>query len=245
MTDLQPPQRSRSDHRSRERNDLLNLVHSCLTLGTPSAVNLSVPKHFITAPVLRRAVFNADYRGKSLPVVFTDGSRPPAFPVGCLSKEGAPADEAKAALLGRHGSVLKVGTQSMRHPDLDYLIDLYVTRNTELAREDATTADVEQVAFDSSVRFFSDAALDDCSEIWVYHTGFEPMIVGFYRGLVKSIEVRRLAGKKRLIVRPWLYEPIRGAQSNDAGDDDEETPRYSPDSPGAKLESYNPYEPWY
>jgi len=229
----------------KERQELAALVDSCLTRGVPHEVDLNVPRHYIAAPVLRDAAYNQAYRGKLLPVVFADGSHPPRFPVGVFTADGAPPNATKQTLLSRQANVIKLGTMSLRHPDLDYLVDLYVNRNKELAG-DETNAEKERIAFDRTVKLFADPAVDRVGEVWVYHTGLEPMIVGFYRGVVEVLRTRRKAGKRGLVFRPWLYAPQVGGFRTDADrDDDEAGVRYSPDSPGAKAESYEPCDPWF
>ena len=238
----------------RLRGELAAQIDRCLMQGQPSAINLQVPRHSVISPVLRQMAYNRTYAGKSLPVVFTDGSRPPRFPAGVLT--GSPAamkltPATKEELLQRSASVVKMGLMSMRHPDLDYLVDFYITRNTELAVEEDTMANRERMSFERTVRALSDAALDGGAEIWFYQTGFEPMIVGVYRGVVEVLQRRKAAAKKPLVVWPWLfnYALARGI-GNEAEHErrDEEEGQdhsdYSSDSPGAQPHFYDPLPPW-
>lgn len=242
-----PKQSDQSRHshfHTRQRKALAELIDSCLTRRVPAEVNLSIPRHGITGPVLREVAYRADYRGQVLPIVFTDSSHPPPFPAGILASDLKVPEETKEGLLARQHTVLKVGTMSMRHPELDYLIDLYICRNMELAREDSTSADVEHLAFDRTFKFLLDPAIESVPEIWVYHTGFEPMNVGFYRGLARGLEERRTKGKAPLMIRPWLYEPS-GQQPQHEDNNDAVRRRYSPESLGANAASYTPCTPWF
>lgn len=252
---LEPHLRQRASQTARFRDELAAQIEGCLMRGNPSEINLQVPRHSITSPVLRRVVYNSRYAGKLLPVVFTDGSRPPKFPAGVFTDtaaDGAVSIETKEELLKRSSLVLKLGSMSMRHPDLDYLVDLYLTRNTELAIEEDTMANRERMSYEATVKALSDDALDEGGEIWFYQTGFEPMIVGVYRGLVEVLRRRRAARKKDLVVVPWLFDygladAHKGDSEHDRRDDEEEHaphPDYSPDSPGAQPHFYEPLLPW-
>jgi hypothetical protein len=122
---------------------------------------------------------------------------------------------------------------SFRHPELDYLVDLYITRNRELASE-AAMADEEALAFDRTVEFFEDPSFDRGGVVYACHTGLEPMVVGFYRGVVQTLRTRVQKGLPRaLSVVPLLY----GHEKTD--------PPFSPQSRGALLESYDQIEPWW
>ena len=60
------------------------------------------------------------------------------------------------------------------------------------------------------------------------------MIVGFYRGIVKVFHGRQQSGLPRtLVVKPWLFFG-RSEERN-----------ITPNSPGAKLDSYDLEEPWW
>ncbi len=232
----------------RDRSALYAEIEGALGQPNPPQVNLQVPKHAVIGPVLRRIAFAAKYAGRAVPVVFTDGSRPPPFPAGQLAVSDEIAAEEKEELLKRANSVLKLGVMSMRHPELDYLVDLYVTRNTELSREDDSAADKEALSYDRTVRTLSDPAIVNGGEIWVYQTGFEPMIVGFYRGVNEILKRRRSARNQLLVVRPWLFchSPKRDyARDSVDKDDSGDNPSYSPTSPGAQPQSYDPVLPWY
>lgn len=204
---------------------LKRAIRNCLNRGVPHVINLSLPRHTVTTPVLRDFVYDRRYAGRSIPIVFSDGSSPPPFPVGCLEDGEPPALPSDRTL--------HVGLMSFRHPELDYLVDLYVTRNTELADE-PTMADEEQLSFDRTIELFRDPALDEGGEICAFHTGLEPMVVGFYRGIVRVLQDRRARGLPRtLVVRPCLYAGPRDDGPFDC------------DSPGAKIESYDRGSPWW
>lgn len=200
-----------------------------LRTGNPSAINLGIPRHTVIATVLRRFVYDRRYAGRFLPVIFTDGSRPPDFPIGCFDDGAWPAPSEET-----NEQVLKLGLMSFRHPELDFLVDFYVTRNRELA-EEPTMAEEEKLAYERTVEVLSDPVLNDGGEIWVFHTGREPMVVGFYRGVVSVLKDRRERGLPRtLVLWPHFYPRPKSDGP------------FTPASPGAQLRFYRrAKEPWW
>jgi len=207
-----------------QQKTLAKEILSCLEVGNPREVNLSIPRHATTTPVLRRFVYDSACRGRTLPIVFRDNSHPTPFPLGSLE-----AGEATPLVTAN----LFVGLMSFRHPELDYLVDLYITRNRELA-EQASQADEEALAFTRTTEFFEDPAFDRGCVVYACHTGLEPMVVGFYRGVVHTLQQRSKRGLPRnLAVVPLIFR----------GNTEEHS--FTPASPGARLESYEQIEPWW
>lgn len=211
------------------RRRLKEEIEACLAAPNPLPVNLSLPKHTATAPVLREFAYDQRYRGRHIPVVFMDGSKPPLFPIGCFYEQARPQALPES-------KILRVGLMSFRHPQLDYLVDLYITRNCELADE-PTMAEEENLAFERTVAALSDPVLEPGGEMEAYHTGLEPMVVGFYRGVVQVLRERQRVGRpRRLLIRPRLYAP-KGEMA--------EARHFDRTSPGADPNSYESCEPWW
>ena len=179
-------------------------------------VNVSSLNHAVITLALHRSAYSAKIRCAA-PLVFLDGSKPIPFPLGGL---GSVAQSAKPAIR------LAIGLMSFRHPEMDFLVDYYVTRNRELALL-STMADEEQLAHDRAIEFLTDSALDNGGEIVVYHTGLEPMVVGFYRAVVEAIRARRAKG---------VTAPLQVCSHFFASKPT--TSLLTPESPGAKHENY-------
>lgn len=193
--------------------------------GVPGEVNLSVPRHSITCAVLRRLAFDRALAGRGVPVVYADASKPAPFPVGELSDGPAPPAV---------GPIVKLGLASFRHPDLDYLVDRYLIRNRD-ANAEPTMAAEEEMTCRRTVELLSDPVLRAGGRVWAFHTGLEPMVVGFYRGVGAVLRDRRRRGLPRaLVVTPFLYAL-----------DSSVTAAIGPDSPGARLDSYIREQPWW
>ena len=117
------------------RSDLATLIRRCLTEGRPPEVNLSIPRHTVSAPVLRQFVYDPGFHGRAIPIIYRDGSRSAEpFPIGCLASDGEPPNHPDDL-------VVKLGMSSGRHPDMDYLVDLYLTRNKDLNDEPSMAAE--------------------------------------------------------------------------------------------------------
>jgi len=178
-------------------------------------VNLTSANHAIVTLALHRSAYSAKMRC-SAPLVFLDGSKPEPFPLGGLNKV---ADKTSSAI------TLAIGLMSFRHPEMDFLVDYYVTRNRELALM-STMAEEERLAHDCARSFLTDPALDGGGELLVYHTGLEPMVVGFYRAVVETLRSRQEKGLKSLQICPRFFasKPT--------------TTKLTPESPGARPENY-------
>lgn len=208
------------DERIALRQEILN------ALQAKTSVNLSRPRHSITAPVLRELSFDNSIAGQKLSIVFLDGTKPPPFQFGLFATLEVVPDVATLPLI-------RVGLMSFRHPEMDYLVDYYITRNLGIV-EQATMADEEEISYRNAVTLMSDPGLNGGAHIEVFHTGLEPMVVGFYRGVAEVLCARRRAKLPRtFVVTPHLYndKPIKE--------------QLGPETPGAKPENYLTCEPWY
>lgn len=135
----------------------------------------------------------------TLPIVFHDGTPAAPFPVLALP----PATRPQSA------QVIHAGLMSMRHFELDGVVDFYLLRNSELPRgEDASAADQEEAAY-AKARHLLTSLLERSGQIRLalYHTGLPPALLGTYRAIVSLLMDSDIRG--RLEVVPMLY---RGAE---------------------------------
>ncbi|NER93994.1 MAG: hypothetical protein F6J86_09160 [Symploca sp. SIO1B1] len=193
--------------------------------------NLTQFDHIAITLALRSFVYDTNYQDKEIPVIFMDDSVPPPFPIGCL-----PPGELVHSIQGL--PLVRLGLMSCRHPELDYLVDLYVTQNRQINQE-ASMADQEELSSQRMVEMLSDPALDNGGIIELYHTGLEPMVVGCYRGIVHLLKKRIALGMSRsLVFCPMFYNPQKDEKN-------ENNKGFSRLSPGAKFESYVGSEAWF
>jgi hypothetical protein len=206
-------------------------IEKSLGSSPPTPTNLTQFDHIAITLALRSFVYDRGYLDKEIPVIFMDDSVPPPFPIGCLP----PGDLVHPL---QDLPLVRLGLMSCRHPELDYLVDLYVTQNRQINQE-ASMADQEELSFQRMVEMLNDPALDDGGIIELYHTGLEPMVVGCYRGVVHTLKKRIAQGMPRsLVFCPLFYNPPKDEKNGgDKG--------FSRLSPGAKFESYLGGEPWF
>ena len=145
--------------------------------------------------ILKKFVYNLNYQNQEIPLIFPDTSISVPFPVGCLSSEKLPKNLEKLPLI-------RLGLMSLHYPELDYLIDLYVTQNSSFERE-SSDAEKEEYTFHQTVKLLSDSILHQGGILEMYHTtNLQPLVIGFYRGIVKVIQERIKQGLPRSLANP-------------------------------------------
>lgn len=186
-------------------------------------INMSAANHATITLALHRATYHLQAVESFVPLVFLDGSKPSPFPLGGLGAAAA-SNPAKTQL--------RIGLMSFRHPEMDYLVDCYVTRNRELALL-STMAEEEELAHSRALQLLQDVSDKTECDLLVYHTGLEPMVVGFYRAVVEVLRERRRRGEPRTFqVCPHFFA-TKPTRSN-----------LSPASPGAQHTNYLPGPRW-
>ncbi len=134
-----------------------------------------------------------------LRVVYADGSEAEPFPVLCLP-QGTTIVESK---------VIRVALLSMRHLSLDAEIDFCWFRNREVSRSWAL-AEADAFCYRETMRQLREATMKAPLHMILYHTGFEPACVGFYRGLVDYLSERRQQDKpSNISVEPRIFRGNR------------------------------------
>ena len=143
-------------------------------------------------------------------MTYVDGSEAAPFPIFCLPRPDESAGHETDIM------PLRVALMSMRHLELDPAIDYCWFRNREVSRT-RTLAETDHFCFNATVSQLRDSlSLGDLS-VHMYQTGFEPAIVGFYRGLVKTLlELRQKESDLRVSVLPLYF---RGGENYQSGSD--------------------------
>ena len=201
--------------------------------GEPSRFVLDTAPHFVTTMVLWRFVYDAalEVRGRAIRGIYSDGSIPEDFDIGTL--EWSPPDLAGI-------KPIYLGLMSARHPELDYFVDIYVNQNLDFD-VDTPMADEDKLSCRNAYELLSGVGdRDGPLLIYAIHTGLEPMVVGFYRGVVQALRDRKQQGRTgQIIIQPAYFHLSSG--DDDAIDLDEmrdsEAVRIGPESPGAKFTS--------
>lgn len=176
-------------------------IREALTLGEPVTFG-NEAQHDVIAEILNEFVFVPPGQSPQLlemRVMYADGSEAEPFPLFCLPRNEMLDVSARAT------APLRVALMSMRHLELDPEIDFCWFRNRDVSRT-RMLAETDQFCFDMTLAQLRDSlALGDLV-IHLYHTGFEPAVVGFYRGVVQLLrEARMQHGGARLAVVPFYF----------------------------------------
>jgi hypothetical protein len=168
--------------------------------GRGGKVNASSQPHEVTTDVLGHWVRRPPPEGAKAPislrVVYADGSEAAPFPVCRLSGRIPQAG----------GRVLRIALMSMRHLDLDRVVDMAWYRNREVSKP-RTLADSDAFCFAYSLAELKKlSALGGAVTIHMYHTGFEPACLGFYRAVAAALSADQAYGAGWAVRLPpgWL-----------------------------------------
>jgi len=129
-------------------------------------------------------------------VAYTDGSEATPFPLFCLPQLDSNIVPSE--------NLLRVALMSMRHLELDPEIDFCWFRNREVSRT-RTLAETDQFCFDTTLEQLKDSLQSGDLTIQIFHTGFEPAVIGFYRGVVKVLLDMQKQTSLSLNVIPYYF----------------------------------------
>ena len=146
---------------------------------------MSHQPHEVTTEVLAEFVTCAEGEEPGvIRVVYADGSEARPFPLRCLppAKTGSEPEV-----------LLKAALMSMRHLEIDPLVDFAWFRNREVSQTRAL-ADSDAFCFEYSQKQFAELRAVYRGKrltLHLYHTGFEPAALGFYRALTLTLQQER------------------------------------------------------
>lgn len=199
--------------------------------GYSKPINITQFNHIAITLALNTVVYDQSYQGKNLDFIFIDDSVPSPFPVGCLQLQPSISPP-------KNLSLVRLGLMSCRHPELDYIVDLYVTKNRTINQE-ASMADQEEASFRHTLEILDDPVLSNGAIIELYHTGLEPMVIGCYRAITHILRERATRGFTRnLHFYPRFYD------SPKTKDIDANNQKINRDSHGSKIKNYLFSKPW-
>ncbi len=117
----------------------------------------------------------------SIGVIYADGSEGRPFPLRCLNER---------ARNWKPNRVLRVALMSMRHLDLDRFVDINWFRNVEIPKQ-YSLAHADEYCFRRSAAQLQELRAMHRGQrlrLYLYHTGFEPAVIGFYRSVVVMLD---------------------------------------------------------
>ncbi len=157
----------------------------------PHDVITEALNHFVFVPA-ERPLTPANLR-----VAYSDGSEAEPFPVLCLHQLPESSVEPGA-------SQLRVSLMSMRHFELDPEIDLCWFRNREVSQT-RTLAETDAFCYNATLNQIEESLKQGSVYLQMFHTGFEPAVLGFYRGLVQMLLKLRTKKAPSLHVFPFYF----------------------------------------
>jgi|GEM_PF-2762667 len=153
-------------------------VEQALSKGKP--IDLGAQRHNMAIPILNDYVHKESGSVRTdAPTIYGAGQSGKPFPLRCLNflpPEWAP------------DLTVHVGLMSMRHLDIDRYIDRYWFLNTEIQNIGFSEADhqcttISLALFEELLGVYSGRKL----QVHLYHTGYPPAILGFYRALTLTL----------------------------------------------------------
>ncbi len=150
-------------------------------LMTGESVNMNNQNHVVITHVLAEFVtLRDDQPPGHIRVAYGDGSEAPPFPLCCLKPASRLRDE----------FVVPISLMSMRHLLLDPSVVKNWLRNREID-QDSTLARSDIYCYHHAVAEFralrTTVSRDQRLCVHLFHTGYEPAVVGVYRAAVEAI----------------------------------------------------------
>lgn len=196
------------------RKKMIRQLRSQIVRASESGevVNFSNQPHDITTEVLHQFVYEI---GRSQPqkirVVYADGSEGEPFRL-----QRPPIRTPEEIKYLQSLMPIKMALISMRHLELDREVDMAWYRNREASRS-RTLSEADNFCFEYSIKQFLElkelSELNNGVHLHLYHTGFEPAVIAFYRAFINCLHAWKNDFPGILIV-PQYY---RGTNSYKPG----------------------------
>ena len=167
--------------------------------GGMGEVNFSNQPHNVITEVIREFVYIDNEKFVTptyIKVIYNDGSQGPLFPLRCIPKRDNSSDSSN--------TIMRLALMSMRHLDMDHIVDMAWLRNREVSKSRAL-GETDLFCFEQSKKQFDQLFAGEKLTIYLYHTGFQPAILGFYRAFVETIVEKKLMHPKIRIVPQYKH----------------------------------------
>jgi len=205
-----PEEEEATDNAGRDLRDILReQVQGAIRAvreGRTGAINFSNQPHNVVTEVLHDFVYE-DPRDTDGPVyiqvVYTDGSQGEPFPLHCLPQR------AESDLAGlRRSQPLRVALMSMRHLEMDHDVDMAWFRNRQVSKS-RTFAETDTFCYLQTRNQLRETRSEGDLRIYLYQTGLQPAVIGFYRALVEEL-MNRADSSPSLEVVPYYFRRKTG-----------------------------------
>ena len=143
--------------------------------GEPLPVG-SAASHDVLAEVLRSSL-DITAPPSLVRILYVDGSEAEPFPLRT----------ARWRPMRAEGRSVRLGLMSMRHTEMDADVDGYWFRN-RLVSTSRTLSETEAFCAADTIRRLAELRSAGITRVELVHTGFEPAVIGFYRGLLRWLQ---------------------------------------------------------
>lgn len=196
----QPPWRSsHSDGRGASRERFETLLLSALDEAGGAIRPSDVSNTVLTESLRKYVDRDSSQTPTDVRVCYRDGSEGPPFPLRALRMYGDRPTNWRE---------LRLTLMSIRHVDMDSLVDGAWLRNTRVSRH-RPEGDTDQLVYETSLRQLTRLS-DRPTLLCLFQTGLQPAVIGFYRAVTESLLIR----PDNLAVLPFYF---RGHEQFDEG----------------------------
>lgn len=173
--------RSRSERTDRAMTERFRALLE-RALAEPDAPDAAIRPSRIANSVLTETLreFAGVEEGASpreVPVSWSDGSAGPVFPLRCLDFAPDPPEGWR---------VLRFTLLSIRHVEMDADVDGAWLRNARISRP-RPAGETDRLVYETSLRQLAAVADGGPTLLYIYQTGLEPAVVGFYRAVARQL----------------------------------------------------------
>jgi hypothetical protein len=151
-----------------------------------------LPNKVLTECLRRNVEARDGGKRVDLRVTYRDGSEGPRFPLRALEMHDAKPDGWR---------VLRFTLMSIRHVDMDVVVDGAWLRNSKVSRPRPAGL-TDEMVFETSLRQLRSLDASVPTLICMYQTGFQPAIIGFYRAVVCHL----IEHPRAIAVVPYYYQ---------------------------------------
>lgn len=173
--------------------------------ATGAAILPSGVSNRVLTEGLRTAVNDDFGPACSAKVAYRDGSQGPNFPLCCVSL----VDQAPTGWQTYHLSML-----SIRHAEMDMEVDGAWLRNTDISRP-RPAGDTDRIVYELSRSQFDSICVTTPVLIYLYQTGLDTAIVGFYRAVTDRLA--RYPGSLAVVPMYFRRQPPSESQRSVGG----------------------------
>jgi hypothetical protein len=184
--------------------------------GRVGEVDVSNQSHNTIAETFHDFVYSGyvqDVPPLKIDIVYSDGSRSKAFPLHCLPQRSNTPNTPHPAL--RNAPSLRVSLISMRHLEMDSLVDMAWLLNSDVAhalkigQDGKKLATVEMFSYEQTLQQLQALLTSGSLKIHLFQTGFQPVVIGFYRALIEVLR-EYITQEPVLEVTPYYFIRAKG-----------------------------------